>query len=808
MADIWRNFRRSVRTLLKQRAFAAGVVLTLALGIGINTAVFSVVDAVLFRPLPFAQPGRLVEVWEQEPGHGFSMLALRRNQIVTWSSQHQVFERVETYELRSFVAIADKEPESIVAAAVTPGMFAMLGVVPCLGRSFAETDALPGNDRVVILSDAFWKTRFGADPAVIGRTVLLSDQQYAVVGVMPAKFKFPYRVSTFWVPLTQASAERTNGPGRRSTVARLKDGMALSTAQEILDSLAPRLAAERPDLVWKVKLWALDDHRVNSRPRQALIALLGAVAFVLLLACANAANLLLARATERQREMAVRLALGASRGQIVRLLLGECLILAVAGGTLGSLLAGLGIDALARMVPSELTFLTVANIDMDPRVLTFTIFATLLTAVGFGLVPALRLSSPDLRSALGGASGPATADRAQSRLRNSLVVIQVALSLTLLVGAGLMMRSFLGLSREAPGFDPENLIAADLSLPEHRYPTGELQKAFFGQLKTAFLEAPGVESVTLASGAPPAGGGIQFNLDIEVEGRAPIAKDTSLILPFAQVDGDYFRTLRIPILRGQPFPAETGGDTQARIVVSEAMARYFWPNEDPVGQRIRFSKGSEWQRVVGVAGDVVHGRPGSRFSRMAVYYPWGRREGRLGQQTVLVRTIANARKPIPEIKGLIARMDKDQPMQRVDTVEMRLSEALAEPRFYLRIFGVFALLTLLLVSMGIYGVMAHTVARRTSEIGLRQALGAGRQDVFRLVFKQGLSLTLSGLVVGAVVALSMSRVMAAFLFGSPAVDPPTYALVGLLIVAVALGACWIPALRAARIDPADALRHE
>jgi predicted permease len=808
MGSLWQDIKHSVRTLLKQRGFSLIVVSTLALGIGVNTAVFSVVDAVLFRPLPFAEPGRLVDIWEQEAESRYSLASLRPEQIETWRAQSRVFEGVETYTQRDFIVTGGMEPESLTAGVVSPGLFPMLGVSPQLGRPFSDHDAVIGSGRAVILSDTLWRARFGAAPDVLGKTLLLSDQAYTVVGVMPARFKFPYRISTLWVPLTPAPAGSSSQGERLRAIARLKRGLTPSAAQSALDSLLPALKKDRPDVVWGVKLVSLDTHRVNPRPRQALLVLMGAVGFVLLLACANAANLLLARAAGREAEIAVRLAIGASRRALVRQFLVESVVLALMGGTLGLLLAWVGVGVLARMVPSELTFLTVAKIDMDPRVLLFTFGVTLLTGIAFGLAPAVRTSRPDLQLALSSAASRATADRAHNRLRNTLVVIQVAVSLILLIGAGLMVRTFLRLNNQPPGFEARNLIAADLSLPAHRYQTGELQRAFFDRLKVSIAAMPGVESVTVAGGVPPAGGGMSFDLDIEIEGRPPLPKDKSLILPFNRVDEEYFKVMRIPILRGRPFRDDDRSNPERLLIINEEMSRQLWPNENPIGQRIRFSAAAPWRLVVGVAANVGVGKPGSGFSAMSVYYPSFQETGRMGQRTLLVRTAGGAEPLIPSVKSLIRRVDKDQPILRIDTAETRVAEGLAEPRFYLRLLGTFGLLTLLLVAIGIYGVMAHAVTQRRREIGIRQALGARRNDIVRLVLSRGIALTLAGILVGAIGALSLSRAMAAFLFGSPANDPQTYTLVALLMMAVALAACWIPAMRATRVDPLVALRHE
>jgi putative ABC transport system permease protein len=658
--------------------------------------------------------------------------------------------------------------------------------------------------RVIVLSDAYWRTRFGSAPDAVGRTIFLNDQPFRIVGVMPARFSFPYGRPTFWTPLDPAASE--SGNTRVNAVGRLRSGLAVAAAQTVLDGVK----APGPTLIegGGLKLVPLDQHRVNPRPRKALLALLGAVGFVLLLACVNAANLLLVRASDRQGEIAIRLAMGAARGRIVRELLTEALVLAIAGGGLGVILAWIGIDGLAKLVASALTFLTVARIEMDPRVLLFTVGITVLTSIVFGLVPSLLASRFDLASALGLSAVRTTSDRGARRLRSGLVVVEVGLAMVLLVGASLMIRSFVKLSTEPLGFDPQNLVAADLSLPKHRYTSPEAQRQFFDSLKERVASIPGVSGVAIAAGIPPSGGGMQFDLEIEVEGRAVKPKDLELILPFSRVDTDYFRTMKIPMVRGRGFVVEDGDEGQSNVIVNAAMARSYWPNEDPVGSRIRLSKTGKWMTVVGVAGDVKIGAAGSGFSDMAVYYPFNRTGGRGGQYTIVARTTADPSPTVVALRTLVRALDKDQPILRLDTVESRFSESLAEPRFYARLLTCFAALSVLLMAIGIYGVMAHSVAQRTREIGIRVALGALRKDVMSLVLARGLLLAGAGIASGIMAATWLSRAMASFLFGASASDAPSLTIASLIMIATALAACWIPASRAARVEPIVALRQE
>jgi len=807
MRTLWQDLRYGARMLMKQPGFTLIAVLTLALGIGINTAVFSVADAVLFRPLPFAEPHRLAEVWQQIPGSQSAQPGLRWEAFEQWRQQSEVFERIEAYSPGSFTLTGGKEPETIAAPAVSPGLFALLGVNPQLGRLLQPEEAQPGNGRVALISDGFWRRYFGGNSDALGKTLTLNDQPYTVVGVMPPKFKFPYGRFELWVPLALTPLNEMKRPNRFTAVARLRADVSLTAAQSRLDLVSAGLSAANPDPQgWGVKLNALDARRVNPGPRRALLALLGAVALVMLLACANAANLLLSRAAARQGEMAIRQALGAGRWRLLRQLLTESVLLASLAGVAGLLLAWWGVDLLRQLTPDELTFLSVNEISLDRRVLLFTLGLALVTGVVSGLLPAIKNSRADLQQALKGASRAATADRAQNRLRRALVVAEITLSLALLIGAGLMMRAFLRLSSAPPGFDPRNLIAATLSLPQQRYPTLAQEEEFFAQLRTLMLAAPGVEAVTVAAGVPPQGGGITFGLDVEIEGRPPEPFDRKQVLPFSQVDPNYFQTMRIPLLQGRTFGPEDTVNAPPVMIINEEMARHYWSNESPVGKRLRLSKTGKWYTVVGVTGDVNLGRPGMGFSRMEIYYPWSQETRRSGQRALIVRTTAEANKLIPAVKGSIWAFDKDQPIYRINTVENLLSDALAEPRFYLLLLGFFAGVTLLLVSMGIYGVMSYLVSQRRHEIGIRIALGAQTRDVLWLVLRDGLWLTAMGIGAGALAALALGRWIKNLLYEQSATDPLTFALITLLLIGVALVACWIPARRAAKVDPIVALR--
>jgi putative ABC transport system permease protein len=809
MQTLWQDLRFGARMLAKQPGFTLIAVLTLALGIGINTAVFSVADAVLFRPLPFAEPHRLAEIWQQITGSQSARPGLRWEAFEQWRQQTEVFERVEAYDPRNFTLTGGKEPETIAAPAVSPGLFALLGVNPQLGRLFQPEEAQPGNGRVALISDGFWRRYFGGNPDALGKTLTLNDQPYTVVGVMPPKFKFPYGKFELWVPLALTPMNEMKRPNRLNVVARLRADVSLPAAQSRLDLVSSQLSAAKPDPQgWGVKLSALDARRINPGPRRALLALLGAVALVMLLACANSANLWLSRAAARQGEMAIRQALGAGRWRLLRQLLTESVLLALLAAAAGLLLAWWGVDLLRQLTPDELTFLSVNEISLDRRVLLFTLGLALLTGVVSGLLPAIKSSRSDLQQALKGAGRAATADRAQNRLRRALVVAEITLSLALLVGAGLMMRAFLRLSSVPPGFDPRNLIAATLALPQQRYPTLAQEEEFFARLRERMLATPGVEAVTVAAGVPPQGGGITFGLDVEIEGRPPEPFDRKLVLPFSQVDSNYFQTMRIPLLQGRNFGAEDTANAPPVMIINEEMARHYWPNESPVGKRLRLTKTGKWFTVVGVSGDVNLGKPGFGYSKMEIYYPWSQETRRSGQRTLIVRATTEASKLITAVKGGIWAFDKDQPIYQINTVENLLSDALAEPRFYLTLLGFFAGVTLLLVSMGIYGVMSYLISQRRHEIGIRIALGAQTRDVLRLLLRDGLWLTAMGISAGALTALALGRWIKNLLYEQSATDPLTFALIALLLTGVALLACYVPARRVSKIDPLTALRHE
>jgi predicted permease len=808
MESLWQDLRYGARVLFKQPGFMIAVVLTLALGIGVNTTIFSVVDAVIWRPLPFAQPDRLVTLWS-ETAEGRGRPGMSVETALEWRSHKQIFGQVEAYANRSFVSTGGAEPEQLIAMAVSPGLFPLLGVQPRLGRTFVDADAEPGNNHIAIISHALWQKNFGADPGAIGKTLTLNEQTYTVVGVMPQSFVFPRPRFQLWVPLSLNPTTEAEREGYIDVLTRLRAGLSLGAAQTEAKAIVQRLNQERPTRRgWGLQLHRLDESRVNPGPRRAILLLFGAVGFVLLIACANAANLLLARSAARGREIAIRAALGAGRFRLVRQLLIESFILAALGGLCGVLLAQFGVEAISKLAPQALTFLSINNFTIDNRVLIFTLAATGLTGLICGLMPALKASRPDLNWALKGVTRSATSDRPQKRLRQALIIAEVAISFVLLIGAGLMIRSFLRLSHVSPGFEIRNLLTLSLNLPQRLYPTIDHQRNFLDQVQQRIAAVPGVEEVTVATGIPPRGGGFSFNVDVGVEGRGVDKLDPKHFLPFNTVAPNYFQVMRIPILRGRTFGPEDVPGAPRVIVINDEMANKYWPNDDPIGKRIRFFKESPWMTVVGVVSDVKAMGLSDEYGGLEYYMSSTQDKQPGGQQTLVVRTLVEPTRLAPAIKAQVWAVDNKQAFYTVSTAREMLDESLSESRFYLFLMAIFAGSAIVLAALGLYGVMSYTVTQRTSEIGIRIALGARANDVLRLVVGQAMALTLAGVALGLAAAFWLTRLLSSLLFNISVTDPVTFMTIGFLMIMVALIACYLPARRAAKVDPIISLRYE
>jgi putative ABC transport system permease protein len=808
MQSLWQDLRYSVRMFVKNSGFTLVAVITLALGIGANTAIFSAVNGVLLKPLPYREPEQLVRLFESSQSQ--PRFPMARGNFQNYREQNATLAGLALYTRRDMELSQDEKPERLAALEVTAGFFDLLGVQPLLGREFRREDELPNNSSVVILSHALWQRRFNGDPGVIGKAVTLSGKPCTIVGVMPPGVQHvggDYRsmphgaVVDLWGPLAMPpQAER--GAHFCNAIGRLKPGVSLDQATADLNLIAGRLAQQFPNTNngWRIATQPLREE-IAGRARTTLLALLGAVFFVLLIACVNVANLLLARATVREREIAVRSALGAGRGRIVRQLLTESLLLAMIGGAAGILLAQLAIDALRALGPEQLPRLQAVSI--DGRILLFTLGVTLLTGVLFGLAPALQAGQVNLNELLkeGGRGGGAQ----KRRLRDALVITEIALALALLAGAGLLIRSFLKLQQTAPGFDPERVLTASLSLPDARYGDAPKVAAFHWRLLDRVSALPGVGSAGLTSDLPWTG--YDENAGFIIEGKTFPPNDR----PEGRyhfVSSDYFRTIGVPLLAGRFFNDADQPESQPVVLINRAMAERYWSGESAVGKRFTFSsqpKERNWFTVVGVVGDVKD-FPHSPAAKPAFY--WATMQQTPRQITLAVRSGADPLSLIEAVRSEVRVLDKDLPLAEVKTLEAIAATSVAGRRFTLWLVGFFALTAMAMAAIGIYSVLSYLVAQRTHEIGLRMALGAQLGDVLKLVMRQGMALVLSGLAAGIIAAFALTRLIKGLLFEVSATDPLAFAMAAALLALVALLACYIPARRAAKVDPMVALRVE
>ena len=814
MSAVIQDFKYALRMLRKSPGFTAIAVVTLALGIGANTAIFSVVNSVLLKPLPYPEPDRLVAVSGLNTRLGEKGRALSFPDIEDLQKQSTVLEHVSAYTDATATITGAGEPLHMPSAVVSAETFAALNVMPILGRNFAPGEDRPGN-YVVILSHEFWKKQFGGEAGAIGRAIALDGRSYTIIGVMPAGFAFPVDSDPpqVWTTLsataTSESGEKTmpdeRGAHFLAGLARLKPGVSLATANTEIDAVGARLAKAYPDtnsnLTFRVEP-ALDALVGDLRPQFRI--LFGAVGLVLLIGCANVANLLLARATSRQREFAIRAALGAGRGRIVRQLLIESGILALAGGTVGLLIATWGSSFLAHLAGSSIP--RVGETGLDARVLAFTLAASIATAILFGIAPALQLSKLGISETLKEGSRGAGHGAHRNYLRNALVVAETTLAVILLSGAGLLIRSLVSLERVNPGFDPHGVIAFTTELPDPRYPKPEMAEAFYRQLLARLRALPGVQSASAVMPLPLSDSVMRTSF--EIEGR-PMAKAD---LPLAHIriaSPDYFSVMRIPLVKGRVFTEADRADSPPVVVINKALAEKHFPGEDPIGKHIKpglsISGPTIMREIVGVVGDVKH-RALDRPDDPEAYMP--QEQMGIGFMSGVVRTTAPTASLVPAIREQAASLDKDIPVYDVKSMDDYVAASVAQPRLNSTLLGIFAGLALVLAGVGIYGVMSYSVEQRTNEIGIRMTLGAQRLDVLRLVLRQGLAIAAIGVGLGIAGALGTSLLLKSLLFGVRPGDPLTLAGVAILLVSCVLVACYIPARRAMRVDPIVALRYE
>jgi putative ABC transport system permease protein len=825
---MFQDLRFSLRMLLKNRGFTLIAAFTLALGIGANTSVFSVAYTTLLRPLPFRDQERLVVAWKSDETTGHPFVEISIPEFNDWKSQNRVFEHLAAMTTSiygfNYTLTGQGEPERIHSARVSSDFFPALGVEPVLGRAFTADEDRPGAAGVAVISHRLWQKRFNADPGLIGRmitfndggnqsaleaavkpdqTIKLNDVGFTVIGVMPPEFEFLKGVD-MWVPLSAVSGKNLveSRLGFLQAVGRLKPSVTMEQAKAELDAIIGRIAAQHPETRAEGEraiVKPLASH-IFGDARPALYLLLAATAMLLLIACANIANLQLARATSRRGEIALRAALGASRGRIARQLMIESLALAVAGGGLGVLLASWLIGPITSLAPADLPRIDAVEINLPA--LLFTCGLTLLSAFVCGLAPALVASKASLVEALN-AGGRIGGERRGKRLRSALVVAQIAVALALLIGAGLVSRSLLNLQRIDPGFDQRNVLTFQLQLHGAKYPDVGKTRDYFRQLLERIESQPGV----VAAGAVlmrPLEAPVGWHVRYATDGQSMDEIMSNAILNCVSITPHYLRAIGIPIKAGRDFTEHDGGDDPQVAIISETMARgAFAPGVDPIGKRIRIG-GQGWRTIVGVAGDAR--LIDLKDAQWNVYVPY--RQFAYPLSYVAIRSASDPLALMAMVRREVAALDPEQNVMRAMTMEQRVSTSLAQPRFNALLLSLLSVLAATLAAIGIYGVISYSVARRTREIGVRLALGARRVDVLRLVIGQGLALAGAGLAVGLAASFTLTRLMKSLLYGVSAIDLLTFAGASALAAAVALGACWLPARKAVRVDPLDALRHE
>jgi len=802
------DLRFALRQLRKSPGFTLIAVITLALCIGANTAIFSVVNAVLLRPLPYPHSEQLVRVFGSQP-----QLALAPSSpanFLEWKEENQVFERIGTYVGQGFNLLGGDKPERVIGARVSADLLPLLGVQPALGRLFTNDEDQEGRGQVVIVSHDFWRSRFGGGPNIVRQTITLNDRPYTVIGVMPPGFAFPSTRTQVWVPIAFNAAERkTRDTNFIDVIARLKPGVSIEQARANMNAVARSQTERYPktNTGVGVKVVSLQEHIVgNVRPM--LVVLLGAVAFVLLIACANVANLLLARAAARQREMAIRGALGASRSRVVRLLLTESVLLAVVGGAFGLLLAFWSLGLLVSLKPANLPRL--AEIGVDRTVFLFTLAVSVVTGLLFGVAPALQVSKMDLNEGLKESSLGGTDSPRRHRLRALLVVSEVALSLVLLVGAGLMIRSFSRLLAVDPGFKADHVLTAFVSLPVSKYPKREEQTAFFDRLLERLRNVPGVSAAGLVTDIPLYGGS---STGFDVDGRPEALPGQRPMTDYRLINADYFAAMGMKLVKGRAFSRYDTEAAPGVVIINETMATRFFAGEDPIGRRLDLSGDPKDLRdIVGVVGDVRNYGVDEEV-KPEVYVPFLQSapdylSGVVSAVTIVVRSAIEPTALAAALREQVQALDKDQPVSELRTMEWYLADYMAQRRFNMLLLGAFAGVALVLAAVGIYGVIAYTVTQRTHEMGIRIALGAKGGDILRLVFRNAMATTLTGIALGLSAAFALTRLLRSLLYQVSPTDPVVFAAIPLLLLSVAVIATYLPARRATLVDPIEALRAE
>jgi predicted permease len=815
MNGLVQDLRYGLRQLRKNPGFTAVAVITLALGIGANSSIFSVVNGVLLRPLPFWKANQLVRVWHVPPQKSFpgmTRFSVSAANYIDWEKQNHVFEQMAITSYHGFTYTGGDKPEQVDASAVSSSFFSTLGVQPMVGRMFSADEDQPGHANVVILSHRFWQDHFGSNRDVVGRNITLDGTSYLVAGVMPPSFRLP-DFAQMWTPMAWTDKEKAvRGEHHYLVIARLKDGVDVPQAQAEMNTISGRLEEQYPedDRGWGAVIVPLHDDLVSD-VRPALLVLLGAVAFILLIACVNVVNLSLAKTFSRHKEIAIRTALGASSARVVRQILVESVLLAVIGGALGLIYAHFGVRLimafLADKVPQSV------DVSLDLKVLAFTAVIAVLTGIVAGILPAIQLSRANVNQALKQGLGRTDSNSSGNRTRNILVVLEVSLSLVLLVGAGLLIRSFRALREIYPGFEPRGVLTETLAVSRAKFAQPLQQITFYERVLERVRALPGVVSAGVIDDIPLNGNGSHQPIAVEGYPALPMSEqpevDVRLISP------GYVGALRIPILRGRDLDTSDIAGRPPSILISASLAHQFWPDENPVGKHITltFSPGVV-REVVGVVGDVKGDSLDQSRPAATLYLPLAQistpASGTWNSfpMTLVVRSASNPAGMISAVSSAVRYVDREVPIRDVLTMDELVANSLSQQRFNLLLLGAFAALALLLAAIGIYSVLSYSVRRRVPEIGIRLALGARLSDVFRMIVVEGMKPTLLGVAIGAAGALALGRVMSSFIYGVSSTDPLTFLGVAAVLAMVALLASIIPAFRAARVDPIVALHYE
>ena len=815
MSGFWNDLKHGCRVLLKARGFALSAIIVLALGIGANTAIFGIVNGVLLRPLPFAEPDRLVQLWHTPPQKqfpGVPRFALSAANYLDWQAQNTVFSSSAVYRFWRFRLTGNGEPQMVRAARVEPTFFSLLGTRPLLGREIGVSDDVSGGQHVAVLSYQLWNSQFGGDQQVVGKSIHLDGDAYTVIGVMPPSFDKP-ESALLWVPLVWTAQERAvRGEHSMAAVARLKPGVTVQQAQAQLDGIAARLAEQYPadSAGWGAAVVPLREETVGD-VRRPLLMLFGAVVFVLLIACANVANLMLARTVDRRKEIAIRTAFGARRTRIIRQVLSESLLVSVAGGALGLIVAQWGTELVVNYFGASMPRL--ADIKMDGAVLAFAFATALVSGTVAGVAPAWRLSKSDPNEALKQGLGRLDSPSTGTRTRAVLVVTEVALSLVLLVGATLMIRTLWNLRSVHPGFVSDRVLTMRLGIAANEFSTEAQQVQFYEQLLQRVRALPGVQSAAVTDDLPLEGGSMQ---PVAVEGQPTVEMAHQPEVSVRLLSPQFMKTMGIPIVRGREITDADTATSAPVVLVSESMAKQFWPNEDPIGKRLTltfFPK--QVRQVVGVVGDVKDRGLDNQDPISTLYWPltqfyapqaWGK--FRAMGLALAVRTASDPASVAPAVRNAVREISPATPLTDVHTMEELVAESLSPQRFNMLLFAAFAGLALVLATVGLYSVVAYATRQRVKEIGIRMALGAARTDVLGAIVLDGLRPTVIGIAIGTGAAVSLSHVLATVIYGVTATDVSTYVVVAALLGSVGVLASIIPAYRATLVDPVRTLRDE